>query len=380
MNVYLDHNATTRIDETVLDAMMPFLRDEYGNASSRHDAGTQARRAIDAAREQVAALVGVQPAQVVFVSGGTEANNMFIKGMASYLKPAQVAVSAIEHPCVMKPASSLVRSGWTLRKLGVDANGVLDLDDVHTALQVPTGMVSVMLANNETGVLQPVAQAAQRARAAKAWVHTDAVQCAGKVPIDFESLGVHAMSLSAHKMYGPKGAGALVVDKRLPIKPLIDGGGHEGGLRSGTENVPAIVGFGAACALAARRLQSLAEHTARLRDRIETGLLASGAIVFGAAAPRIPNTTCFAFENIDGESLVIELNKAGFSVASGSACSSTSTEPSATLLAMGVEPDLARGAVRVSLGAQNTEQQAKAFLKAVAQVVDRLRRMTAVAV
>ena len=166
----------------------------------------------------------------------------------------------------------------------------------------------------------------------------------------------------------------------MPIKPLIDGGGHENGLRSGTENVPAIVGFGAACALASRRLQSLAEHTARLRDRIETGLLESGAIVFGAAAPRIPNTTYFAFENIDGESLVIELNKAGFSVASGSACSSTSTEPSATLLAMGVEPDLARGAVRVSLGAENTEQQARAFLTAVAQVVDRLRRMTAVAV
>ena len=166
----------------------------------------------------------------------------------------------------------------------------------------------------------------------------------------------------------------------MPIKPLIDGGGHENGLRSGTENVPAIVGFGAACELAARRLQSLAEHTSRLRDLIETGLLESGAIVFGAAAPRIPNTTYFAFENIDGESLVIELNKAGFSVASGSACSSTSTEPSATLLAMGVEPDLARGAVRVSLGAENTEQQARAFLTAVAQVVDRLRRMTAVAV
>ncbi len=380
MNIYLDHNATTRIDEVVLDAMMPFLREEYGNASSRHDGGTRARRAIDRAREQVAALVGVEPVQVVFVSGGTEANNMFIKGMASYLKPAQVAVSAIEHPCVMKPAASLVRNGWKLRKLAVDANGVLDLDDLDAALQEPTGLVSVMLANNETGVLQPVAQAAQRARAAKAWVHTDAIQCAGKMPVDFNALGVHAMSLSAHKMYGPKGAGALVVDKRLPIKPLIDGGGHENGLRSGTENVPAIVGFGAACELAARRLQSLAEHTARLRDLIEVGLSKSGAFVFGAAAPRIPNTTYFAFENIDGESLVIELNKAGFSVASGSACSSTSTEPSATLLAMGVEPDLARGAVRVSLGAENTEQQARAFLEAVAQVVDRLRRMTAVAV
>ena len=380
MSVYLDHNATTRIDDAVLEVMLPFLRDEYGNASSRHDAGTRARRAVNVAREQVAALVGVQPVQVVFVSGGTEANNMFVKGMASYLKPTQIAVSAIEHPCVMKPATSLSRSGWKVRKLKVDTDGVLDLVDVDAALREPTGLVSVMLANNETGVLQPVAEAAQRARAVNAWIHTDAVQCAGKVPVDFDALGVHAMTLSAHKMYGPKGAGALVVDKRLPIKPLIEGGGHEGGLRSGTENVPSIVGFGAACELASRRMQALAEHTARLRDLIETGLVECGATVFGAAAPRIPNTTYFAFENIDGESLVIELNKAGFSVASGSGCSSTSTEPSATLLAMGVEPDMARGAVRVSLGIDNTVQQARAFLTAVAAVVTRLRRMTAVAV
>jgi cysteine desulfurase len=247
-------------------------------------------------------------------------------------------------------------------------------------LREPTGLVSVMLANNETGALQPVAEAAQRARAVNAWIHTDAVQCAGKVPVDFDTLGVHAMTLSAHKMYGPKGAGALVVDKRLPIKPLIEGGGHEGGLRSGTENVPSIVGFGAACELASRRMQALAEHTARLRDLIEAGVVECGATVFGAAAPRIPNTTYFSFENIDGESLVIELNKAGFSVASGSACSSTSTDPSATLLAMGVEPDMARGAVRVSLGIDNTVQQARAFLTAVAAVVARLRRMTAVVV
>ena len=188
------------------------------------------------------------------------------------------------------------------------------------------------------------------------------------------------MTLSAHKMYGPKGAGALVVDKRLPIKPLIDGGGHEHGLRSGTENVPAIVGFGAACALAQRRMESLAEHTARLRDLMETGLVQGGARIFGASSPRLPNTTYFAFEHIDGESLVIELNKAGFSVASGSACSSTSTDPSSTLLAMGIEDDLARGAIRVSLGAGNTEQQVGEFLTAMTQVVGRLRRMTAVAV
>ena len=380
MSIYFDHNATTPIDDHVLQAMMPYLRDEYGNASSRHDSGTRARQALDVAREQVAALVGVQAAQVVFVSGGTEANNMFVKGMAAYLKPAQIAISAIEHPCVLKPAAGLARTGWKVRKLKVDADGTVNLDDVDDALRVPTGMVSVMLANNETGVLQPVAQVAERARAARAWMHTDAVQCVGKLPVDFESLGVHAMTLSAHKMYGPKGAGALVVDKRLPVKPLIDGGGHEGGLRSGTENVPAIVGFGAACELAASRMTELGEHTRRLREVIDRGLVEQGASIFGSHVPRIPNTTYFAFKDIDGEFLVIELNKCGFATASGSACSSTSTEPSASLLAMGVQPDIARGAVRLSFGASNTLQQAEQFLIVVAEVVNRLRRLTAVAV
>ncbi len=380
MSAYFDHNATTPIDDRVLQAMMPYLRDGYGNASSRHDAGTRARKALNVAREQVASLVGVQAAQVVFVSGGTEANNMFVKGMAAYLKPTQIAISAIEHPCVMKPATGLARAGWKVRNLKVDADGVVDLGDVEDALRVPTGMVSVMLANNETGVLQPVAQVAECVRTARAWMHTDAAQCVGKRPVDFEALGVHAMTLSAHKMYGPKGAGALVVDKRLPIKPLIDGGGHEGGLRSGTENVPAIVGFGAACELAASRMAALGEHTTQLREVIDRGLVEHGATIFGSNVPRIPNTTYFAFENIDGESLVIELNKCGFATASGSACSSTSTEPSATLLAMGVQPDLAGAAVRLSLGVDNTMQQVGVFLTAVAEVVNRLRRMTAVAV
>lgn len=380
MSAYFDHNATTPIDDRVLDAMLPYLRGEFGNASSRHDAGTRARHALNVAREQVAALVGVQPVQVVFVSGGTEANNMFVKGMAAYLKPSQIAISAIEHPCVLKPATRLARNGWKVTRLKVNSEGVVDLDDVDDALRQPTGMVSVMLANNETGVLQPVAEVAARARTVNAWMHTDAVQCAGKLPINFDTLGVHAMSLSAHKMYGPKGAGALVVDKRLPIKPLIDGGGHEGGLRSGTENVPAIVGFGAACELAESRMSDLARHCIHLRTIIEQGLANQGATIFGMNAARIPNTTYFAFEQIDGESLVMELNKAGFAAASGSACSSTSTEPSATLLAMGVDPDLARGAVRLSLGSSNTVEEVQGFLIAVAEVVNRLRRMAAIAV
>lgn len=378
--IYFDHNATTPLDSRVLDAMLPFLRGEFGNASSRHDFGTVARKAVNDAREKVAALVNVQPAQVVFVSGGTEANNFFIKGAAGYLKPTQIAVSAIEHPCVAKPAQELARQGWKVRKLRVSRDGEIDLADVEAALAEPTGIVSVMLANNETGVIQDVGAVAARARHADAWVHTDAVQALGKIPLDFGALGVHAMTISAHKLYGPKGAAALVVDKRLELRPLIAGGGHEQGLRSGTENVPAIVGFGAACALAASRMADVSAQVEELRARLEQGLHELGAVIFGERAPRIPNTSYFAFKGIDGEALVIELDKQGFAVAAGAACSSASTEPSATLLAMGVAPEFARGAVRFSLGVGNSMGQVEEFLSALAATVARLKRMTAVAV
>ncbi|MEO8166349.1 MAG: cysteine desulfurase family protein, partial [Betaproteobacteria bacterium] len=301
MQAYFDYNATTPLDEGVLAKMLPFLKQDFGNASSRHNFGTRARRALETAREQIASLVNVQPVQVVFVSGGTEANNLFIRGAAAYLKPGQIAVSAIEHPCVAKPAQDLVRQGWTLRKLTVDRQGRLDLANARSALREPTAMVSVMLANNETGVIQPVAEIAALAREKGAWMHTDAVQALGKIVVDFEALGVHAMSLSAHKIYGPKGIGALVVDKRLELKPIVHGGGHERGMRSGTENVPAIVGFGAACELAGQRMEALAQSVCTLRDRAEGGAAALGATIFGDGAMRIPNTTYFAFPDIDGE-------------------------------------------------------------------------------
>jgi len=380
MQVYFDHNATTPLDEGVLAAMLPYLQGEYGNASSRHDFGTRARRAVNQAREQVASLVNVQPSQVVFVSGGTEANNLFIRGAAAYLKPSQVVVSGIEHPCVAKPAQDLARQGWKLRKLAVDAQGRVEMADAAQALLEPTGLVSVMLANNETGVIQPVAEIAELAREQRTWMHSDAVQALGKMPVDFEALGVHAMTVSGHKIYGPKGAGALIVDKRLELKPIIHGGGHEAGLRSGTENVPAIVGFGAACDLAASRLGEMAVRTRALRDQAEQGLAAQGARIFGGKAERIPNTTYFAVPNIDGETLVIELDKAGFAVASGAACSSTSTEPSATLLAMGVAPELARGAVRISFGVRNTAAEVGEFLRVLATTLAKLRGLTAIAV
>jgi cysteine desulfurase len=379
-HAYFDHNATTPVDERVLEAMLPHLRAGYGNASSRHELGTAARRAVDGAREQVAALVNVQPSQVIFVSGGTEANNLFIKGAAGYLKPTQVAVSAIEHPCIAKPAQELARQGWKLRKLAVSRRGEIDLADTEQALKEPTGIVSVMLANNETGVIQDVAAVAALARGTKAWMHTDAVQALGKMPVDFQELGVHAMTISAHKIYGPKGAAALVVDKRLQLRPVIHGGGHEQGFRSGTENVPAIVGFGAACELAGGRIGELAQRQDEMRARLEQGLRELGATIFAEDAPRIPNTSYFAFKGILGETLVIELDKAGHAVAPGAACSSANPEPSATLLAMGVDDELALGAVRFSLGAGNTMSQIDDFLKTLKSVVTRLKNLTAMAV
>jgi len=379
-HVYFDHNATTPLDDKVLEAMLPYLRGNFGNASSRHELGIVARRAVDTARQQVGALVNAQPSQVIFVSGGTEANNLFIKGAAGYLKPTQVAVSAIEHPCVAKPAQELARQGWKVRKFAATPDGQIDLADVDAALNEPTGIVSVMRVNNETGVVLDVPAVAERARAAKAWMHTDAVQALGKIPVDFRALGVHAMTISAHKIYGPKGAAALVIDKRLQLRPIIHGGGHEQGLRSGTENVAAIVGFGAACELAAGRMQQLAQRLEAMRARLERGLQEMGAVLFGADAPRVANTSYFAFKEIMGETLVIELDKAGWAVAPGAACSSANPEPSATLLAMGVDPDLARGAVRFSLGAGNTMEQVEGFLRALKAVVFRLKSLTAMAV
>lgn len=376
---YFDHNATTPLDERVLQEMLPFFSDRFGNASSRHEYGRAARKAVDDAREQVADLVGAHPTQVVFVSGGTEANNLLIKGAAARCQPTQIAVSAIEHPSVTRPAQELRNQGWKVRKLAVDAAGRLEMDDVENALhESATGLVSVMLVNNETGVVQDVAAVAELARGAGAKVHTDAVQALGKMPVSFSSLNVHAMTISAHKVYGPKGAGALILDKRLDIQPQITGGEHEKGLRAGTENVPAIVGFGAACALAKGRLTELPLKLQYMRERMDQGLRTMGAVLFGDDAERLANTSYFAVPGIDGETLVMALDRAGFAVASGSACSSGGTDPSPVLLAMGVERELARCAVRVSLGRENEMRQVENFLHALQGEILGLKRLVAV--
>lgn len=384
MHVYFDHNATTAVNDTVLDAMLPYFQREFGNPSSRHAYGMAARQAVNQAREQVADSVGVQPAQVVFTSGGSEANNLFIQGAAGYLKPTRIIVSAVEHPCVMRAAQELARNAngkWNLRRLAVDNLGRVNPADAGNAMmEQQLGLVSVMLANNETGVIQDVAAIAEKARACGAWMHTDAVQAFGKIPVDFASLKVHAMTLSAHKIYGPKGAAALIIDKRLPLKPLIYGGGHENGLRSGTENVPAIVGFGVACELAKARVTESTARIAVMRARLEQGLVEMGAVIFGSGAARLPNTCYFALPDIEGDTLVVRLDKAGFAVASGAACSSVNPGQSHVLQAMGVDSMLARCAVRVSLGSGNSLEQVENFLKTLSSVAEELKQISLVTI
>ncbi|HHW63052.1 MAG TPA: cysteine desulfurase [Rhodocyclaceae bacterium] len=381
--VYLDWNATTPLDPVVREAMLPWLGAaepvRFGNASSRHEYGRQARAAVDEARSRVATAVGAHSTEVIFTSGGSEANNLFLKGAAATMKPARLAVSSIEHPCVREPARQLERGGWVLREIAVDMHGRIDPLDWQAVIAARPSLVSVMLANNETGVLQDIVALAAQARAAGAWFHTDAVQALGKVELDFRALGVHGMTLSAHKVGGPLGAGALVIDKRVELAPLIAGGGQERGLRSGTENVAAIVGFGVACERAVARCADEARRLAGLRDELEQALDALGARIFSAGAPRLPNTVFFAVADIDGETLVGKLDRAGFACASGSACSSANPEPSRTLLAMGVEPGIARGAVRVSLGRDTMAEDVRRFIETFARVVGELRNLASVA-
>ena len=378
-HVYFDHNATTQIDARVLDAMLPWMSAQSGNPSSRHQFGRAAREAVAQAREQVARACGAQASQVVFTASGTEANNLAIKGLADYVPQGQILSSAIEHPCVTRSAMAMRAQGHVALSIPVDSNGKVDRAEMKAQLSQATSLVSVMLANNETGVLQDVAELAEIARAHGSLMHTDAVQALGKIDLNFNDLNIHAMTVSSHKLHGPQGAAALILDKRVDIQPLLHGGGQERGLRSGTENVAAIVGFGLACELVSQQLADYQSHTLSLRAQLEKGLVAMNASIFGAQSKRLSNTSFFAVDGIEGETLVVALDRKGYAVASGSACSSDSTEPSAVLLAMGVQEELARGAVRVSLGTQNSAQQVADFLQQLQQEILRLKQLSAMA-
>ena len=378
-HVYFDHNATTQIDARVLDAMLPWMRAQSGNPSSRHQYGRAAREAVAQAREQVARACGAQASQVVFTASGTEANNLAIKGLADHVHHGQILSSAVEHPCVTRSATAMRGLGHTSNSIPVGGDGKVDRAQFKAQLSQATSLVSVMLANNETGVLQDVADLAEIARAHGSLMHTDAVQALGKINLNFNDLNVHAMTVSSHKLQGPQGAAALILDKRVDIQPLLHGGGQERGLRSGTENVAAIVGFGLACELAIQQLADYQRHTLKLRTQLEAGLASMNATIFGAQSNRLSNTSFFAMDGIEGETLVVALDRKGYAVASGSACSSDSTEPSAVLLAMGVHEDVARGAVRLSLGAQNTAHQVADFLQQLQQEILRLKQLSAMA-
>ncbi len=376
---YFDHNATTPIDPQVLDAMMPALREVSGNASSIHGFGQDARLLVESARLQVAEFLRCEPKEVVFTSGGTESDNLAILGAvrAASGGPKHVVTTAIEHPAVLQPCRQLEREGVSVDYVPVGSSGVITVADIRAALRPETVLVSVMHANNELGTLQPVAEIAEATHAVGALLHSDAVQSAGKVPIDVDALGVDLLSISAHKIYGPKGVGALYVRKGVEIDSVQFGGRQERARRPGTENVPGIVGLGAACELATVRLATESVRQAALRDRLERGILDQipNAWVNAGGSPRTCNTTNIGFAGIEGEPLLISLDLKGFAVSSGAACSSGAVEPSHVLLAIGLSREQARSCLRLSIGTGTTAQDVDRFLAVLPSVVERLRAL-----
>jgi cysteine desulfurase len=374
--IYLDHNATTPLDPRALEAMLPFLGEEYGNPSSLHRFGQRTRAAVEQARAEVAALVGAEPAEIVFTASGSEADNMALRGAATRAKPPRAAVvcTAVEHHAVLNTARAMRDEGRPVAVARVREDGVLDLDDLAAKVDDATAVVSVMLANNETGVLQPVAEAARIARGRGALVHCDAVQAAAKVPIDVRALDVDLLTLSAHKLYGPKGAGCLFVRRGTPMAPLVRGGAQERNRRAGTENVPGIVGFGAAAALAGECLDAEAVRVAALRDRLEARLLAIPGVRRNGDGPRVPNTTNVSFEAVDAEALLVALDLEGVAVSTGAACAAGGIEPSHVLRAMGQSPERVQSSLRLSLGRGTTPQDVDHAADVVAAVVARMRQ------
>ncbi|MCS6953425.1 MAG: cysteine desulfurase family protein [Bryobacterales bacterium] len=377
---YFDHNATTPVSAEVLEALMPVLGEVWGNASSIHYWGQAAKQRLETARRQLAALIGARPQEIVFLSGGTEADNLAILGTVRRApKPRKhVITTAIEHPAVLAACAQLEREGVEVTYLPVSSDGVVDPDDVRRALRPETVLVSVMHANNEIGVVEPVAEIARLAHDAGAVVHSDGVQALGKVRVDVEALGVDLYSMSGHKIYAPKGIGALYVRRGTALTPILYGGHQERDRRPGTENVPGAVAFGAAAAWVQANWEQEAARLAALRDRLERGILerVPQATVNGGQAPRTPNTTNISFAGIEGEAMVIALDLKGFAVSTGSACSSGAIEPSHVLTALGRPPEMAKASVRFSLGRSNTEEQVDALIEAVAEVAERLRKLS----
>lgn len=378
--VYLDHSATTPLDPEVLEAMLPYLTEEFGNASSVYGLGQRARQAIDQARDEVAAFYGVASKEVIFTSGGTEGDNLAFRGVAqrNSERGRHLITSTIEHDAVLRSADELEREGFEVTRLPVDRTGLVDPADLARALRKDTILVSLMHANNEIGTIEPIAELVAVTREhSDAYFHTDAVQSTGKIPALVEELGVDMLSMSAHKLHGPKGVGALIVRSGVRLQPQMLGGGHERNRRAGTENVAGIVGLAKALSIAQRDLKKNTEHLTRLRDRLIEGVLdrIPRAELTGHPVNRLPHHASFLFQGVEGESLLLQLDMAGIAASSGSACTSGSLEPSHVILALGYPRERALGSLRLSVGRGNTDQEIDLLLDHLPGMVGRLRNM-----
>jgi len=381
VRVYFDYNATTPLAPEVAEATTRALRDQFGNASSVHHFGQQAKAAIDEARSAVAALLNADPSEIVFTSGGTESDNFAIRGAAEALDPTgrrHLIASAIEHEAVLNTLKALARRGWRTALLPADQSGIVSPDRLREIITDDTALVSVMHANNEIGTIQPVAELAAIAHERGALMHTDAVQSTGKIPVDVRALGVDLLSLSAHKFSGPKGAGALWIKRGTRLQPILTGGRHERSRRAGTENVPALVGLGVATRLAASKMSAEAARVGALRDRLEARILrdVGGTAVNGTRSSRVPNTTNISFDRVEAESLLIALDLEGVAVSTGSACSSGTLEPSHVLRAMGFSAHRAQNSLRFSLGMFSTEEEVDRVASLLPSIVEKLRNLT----
>ena len=378
--IYFDHNATTPVHEEVFEAMLPYLKDDWGNPSSIHWAGRGPKKAVEEAREKIAKLLNCTTLEVIFTSSGTESDNHAIKGLAYARKDKgnHIITTRVEHPAVLNTVKHLAKEGFEATYLNVDSDGMIDLNELKGAITPKTILITVMFANNETGVIFPVEEIGNIAKEKGITFHTDAVQAAGKVPIDSQRLNADLLSISGHKLYGPKGVGMLFARRGVRLVPLIHGGHHERNRRGGTENVAGVVGLGKACEIAARDMARETEEMLKLRERLEKGLL--GKIphvkVNGHIEKRLPNTANLSFEFVEGESLLLNLDMKGIAASSGSACTSGSLEPSHVLLAMGSTPELSHGSVRFSLGRSNTVEDIDFLIETMPPIVERMRSMS----
>ncbi|HUR32191.1 MAG TPA: cysteine desulfurase family protein [Vicinamibacterales bacterium] len=381
MRVYFDYNATTPPSPEVVERVTAATSTLFGNASSVHHFGQQAKAALDEARSSVAALITADPSEVVFTAGGTESDNFAIRGAADAVEASgrrHLIASAIEHEAVLNTFKALARRGWRTTLIPMDASGVVSLDRVRDALTDDTALISVMHANNEIGTIQPIAAIAALARERGVLMHSDAVQSAGKMPVDVKALGVDLLSLSAHKFNGPKGAGVLYVRRGTRMQPILTGGKHERNRRAGTENTPAIAGMGVAARQALQKLGTEAARLGALRDRLEAGILAGvpGTVVNGGGSPRVPNTTNISFDRIEAESLLIALDLEGIAVSTGSACSSGTLEPSHVLKAMGLPVHRTQNSLRFSLGLFSTDAEVDRVVDVLPRLVGKLRTLS----